>query len=330
MAGNAFTGGYMIRAVEDGMRLPAIDTVKSILDTISASPAELVALAKANICKDRRFASYDFNPLFMRPIVRPWGKVPDFDLEGMIAPLPELISYRACNGVYYSVFNAYKREFSNYFGYLFESYVGLVLSRFEDNCRPISEQVLLDGAPPGRPTPDWVLRSGDTAIVFECKATKMNRTAQQTGAPEAYADSAKQVIKGIGQCNGFISDCIDGTRSHAELAGCTHFIPVVVTWEEFPIINSGPIRQEHLSGQGEFDCLVLSVQRLEELQMRSRKGMELVEALNLIRQEGYYEGMRKIDEAFPAVFPDSFLWAYGEKLLSFIDPEPIRIYVGAD
>ena len=306
---NAFTGGYLVKAFEDGMKIPDTKAIRPVLDFIAGTPEEISFLANKHKCLDRRFAPYDFNPLLVRPIVRPWGVKRDFNEEGMIAPIPSLIEYRASAGVYYALFNRYKLAFSNYFGYLFESYVGEVLREFcEANL--LSESDFKADGHGDRPTVDWVLRLGEVAVIIECKATSFNRTAQTTGASEAIDYSLKQVKKGIEQCEAFIEDLRSGSRKHKSLDGCSKYIPVVITWERMPLVNSKPMLRDFLQSANSLGLVILSVQDLELLEMYDSKGINPVESIELIRSLGYYEGFEELHNRFPVVHEDSFLSSY--------------------
>ena len=142
--------------------------------------------------RDRLYRSYDFNPLVSFPLVRPWKASADMpsQIDRMVAPLPNLLLNKVATGVYNMMLDTYGMEFTQWFGYAFEEYVGEVLQASVDSALLFSEEDIRK-AGWSRKAADWVVLDGTTVILIECKATsitlrrrvwlvkKMSRTASR-------------------------------------------------------------------------------------------------------------------------------------------------------
>ena len=254
---------------------------------LSASPAEFRALHARTSQADPRFGMYEFNPLHVKPLIRPWGEEPFWSERGgrMIAPLPDLVASRVSLGIYHQMLTTYGTEFSQYFGHVFSEYcgyllrgagVGLLLS--EDDIRqryPSSK---------GRKAPDWAIVDGSTAVLVECKATRFTRAAIATGAAQAVNDSLKQVLKGLKQLYLFREACKAGASGLEALHHCTEFLPVVLTLEPLYGVNSTFFRDDinallQADGVTGLPWQVVSMEELEFVERHVRGGVPWTEAL---------------------------------------------------
>ena len=146
---------------------------------------------------------YDFNPLLSYPIIKPCQNQQSSTLDQIFfhAPIPELVASRISTGIFYQMYNAFATEsgnkFSEYFGHVFEKYVGLVLSNCIKSEQLVSESDLRKFYPANKgKAPDWIVIDGSTAILLECKATRFSRAAQAIASEEAINSSLAQVKKG--------------------------------------------------------------------------------------------------------------------------------------
>jgi hypothetical protein len=123
------TRSYFEKARTQGFNLPDDAGISLLLNCIAADPDRFRQTYEKMKQEDRRFRMYDFNPILTFPILRPWHhhSTKTMQRDRMIAPLPDLIAYRASTGIFYEMFNRYRTEFSEYFGHLFEAYTGRVL-----------------------------------------------------------------------------------------------------------------------------------------------------------------------------------------------------------
>lgn len=316
----SFARDYFDTARRLGVRLPDDGVVSSVLDGLAADPGMLKNLDNQYRQPDRRFAAYDYNPLFPYPIVRPWRqkkRVPVAE-DRMTAPLPFLISWRISTGIYYQMRQEHP-EFASYFGHLFESYAGKVLAHSVPGKPLLSEQDIRTAYPPrmGK-VPDWVVVDGKTAILVECKATRLNRLALATGSEEAIASSLGQVRGGLYQLHEFIQACKAGRVSHPALAGCTDFCPVVLTYEPIYLANSIVFRDSLVGMLDEtarnLPWLILSLDELEKLQPHIAAGVEITSLFSNLRSQMFSKVLQAAHEQTGKNYKDSFLYQKDQEI----------------
>jgi hypothetical protein len=325
-----FDSGYLRKARRDGVQLPPDEVVLAVLRQISASPREFRREYNRRRNLDPRFVIYSFNPIHLTPLIRPWGDLPLTSQRGsrMISPLPELITSRVYPGIYYQLFNEYGTEFSGYFGYLFESYIGRVLGECLSPPNVISEQAIRASYPAlkGQQVPDWVAVEGEEALLFECKATRFTRSALETGNLQAVNHSLRQILKGLKQLHRFTERCRAKAFGLETFHNCTEFRPIIVTPEILPGINTDFFRnhintllaKEGISG---FEWEILAVDELEALQPHVRAGIRLGEAIAVLKREGFVNGLKLLKARTGRGNNDSFLESYYEALLDSFKTE---------
>lgn len=308
-----FDLGYFRKAREEGMSLPNDETVSAVLDRLAADPIKFRALDAKYKQDDRRFAAYDFNPLFPFPIIRPWqqSKRTGRAQDRMTAPLPELILWRISTGVYYQMREQYK-EFLSYFGHLFEAYVGEVLRHCVPKKSLLSEHEIraVYSTNKGK-VPDWVVIDGDTAILIECKATQLKRLALATGSEEAITSSVGQITSGLKQLQEFMLACQSGDVDLPALKKCCNYCPVVMTFEPLYLANSTVFR-ELLEGLVDKDVtglpwLILSLDELEQLQPHIAAGLAMGELFGKIREQLFPNVLEEAHRRTGCTYEDTFL-----------------------
>jgi len=280
------TSHRLEEARRKGLLLPPHRDVRSVLRLLSASPVEFREVYARFRESDRRFGMYDFNPLHVHPLIRPWGEEPFWSERGgrMIAPLPNLVSSRVSLGIYHQMLTTYGTRFTDYFGHVFAEYCGRVL-RGAVRGILLSEEEIRRTYPSSRgQVPDWVVIEGQTAVLLECKATRFTRAALTTAAVDAVEDSLKQVLKGLKQLHRFREACRAGASGLEALGGCTEYLPVLLTLEPLHGINSGFFRDEIdklLSAEGVVGLpwRIVSVEELELVERHIRGGIPLAEVL---------------------------------------------------
>jgi hypothetical protein len=216
-----FTGGWFQKAKTQGMNLDE-DVIIKALDQLAADQWQLRAVYDAYKQPDRRYGMHDFNPLFVYPIVRPWTKKKNanIDEDRMIAPLPGLILTRLSEGIYQQLFHSYRDDFAQYFGRIFEIYVGEVLDHSLCGAKRISEREIKQTYKNGK-VPDHVLVDSNTATLVECKATGYQRKALATADPTSLDQSVSRVIEGLIQLHEFKAACDRRAPGLEGLHGCS-------------------------------------------------------------------------------------------------------------
>jgi len=318
----AVTQDYFKKVRKQGINLPDDQTVKLILNQLAERKFELLELYKKRKNLDCRFRMYDFNPLLSYPIIRPCQdkQFSTSDKDFIHAPVPELIGSRISTGIYYQMYNEYSNKFSEYFGYVFENYVGLVLK----NCL-ISEQLLSESdirkfypTKKGK-VPDWVLIDGSIAILIECKATRFSRAAQAIASEEEINKSLAQVKKGLKQLHSFISACQAKVPELEQFHNCKIFKPVLVSLEPLYLINSTSFREyinNLLASEKitEFSWQILSINELEVLQPHIVAGFSLSKVLDDLLDKGFNDTLQELIVQTNRTFADSFLYQKQEEL----------------
>jgi len=322
---------YFKKTRKQGISIPNDQVVRDILNQLVADKFNLIELYEKRKNADRRFRMYDFNPLLSYPVIKPCQnkQFSTSDKDFMHAPVPELVGSRISTGIFYQMYNAHStksgNEFSDYFGYVFERYVGLVI----ENC--ITSEQLLSEADIRRfyPTnkgkvPDWILIDGSTLTLFECKATRFSRAAQAIASEEAVNSSLAQVKKGLKQLSSFMSACRSQVQELERFHGCTTLKPILVSLEPLHLINSTFFR-EHinslLAGEGVtgLDWQILSVDELEALQPHIAPGFKLAQVLNDLLTKTFNDVLQELSSQTQRTFAHSFLYQKQEELYQRLD-----------
>jgi hypothetical protein len=222
------------------------DTFICAFDQISADQTKFMSLYQKRKNQDQRFAMYDFNPLITYPVIKPCqGKnfLKD-DQQFFYAPIPGLIASRITSGIFYQMFNEYKTNFSDYFGLVFEKYVGLILQRSLFQGTLFSESEIREIYPSKEGmAPDWAFVCEETVILFECKIARFSREAQAIANVEAVNKSLLQIEKGLRQLASFISACRAKHPGLENFHHCNRFIPILISLEPLYLINTSLFRK---------------------------------------------------------------------------------------
>ena len=317
-----FTRSYFEKARSEDFNLPKGNLILPALNKLAADARKLKHLYLKYRSNDRRFAMYDFNPLFLFPIVRPWQQKKAFlmDLDRLVAPIPNLLLYRISTGVFYDLFNHFKTDFSNYFGHVFEAYIGRILRHSFRSTNLLPEDVIRKTYSPEKgKVPDWIIIDGATAILVECKATRFSRSALITGEESAVNDSLKQVIKGLRQLHWFRESCIAKRPGLEVLHPCTDFKPLFVSLEPLYLVNSTFFREcidAQLAREGivGLPWRILAVDQLEKLQPHLAAGIKLDKILEDLNRKQFDTILEEVHEKTGLTFKDSFLYSVSEEL----------------
>ena len=291
-------------------------SLRAVLNQLIADKSKLVELYEKQKNQDRRFRMYDFNPLLSYPIIRPSQNkqfsTPDKDF--IHAPVPELVASKMSSGIFYQMFNKYGTEFSEYFGFVFERYVGLVLEKGLLSQQLLSESDIRNFYPAEKgKAPDWIIVDGSTVLLFECKATRFSRAAQAIASEDSVNKSLAQVKKGLKQLASFISACQAKISELQKFHHCSTFKPILVSLEPLFLINSELFR-EHINtlltaeGVTELDWQILSINELEALQPHIAAGFNLAQVLDELRNKSFNDVIENLISQTNRSFADSFLY----------------------
>lgn len=318
----AFTRGYFEKARSQGIKVPHDTEILPIIEQLSTDPNKYIRTYRKYMENDRSFAMYDFNPLFLYPIVRPWrqNKFVSMDQDRMLAPIPNLIAERISIGIFYQMFNHYKTDFSKYFGHVFEAYVGCILKESNFSSALLSEEDIRRkyNDQKGK-VPDWAIIDGATTILIECKATRFSRAATTLGTEEAISDSLKQVIKGLEQLHDFKIACETKVKGLELFHSSNEFIPVLITLEPLHMINSILFKEfinQKLAKKGKtsFSWRILSIGELETLQAHLAVGVSFSEIVRKLDARTFYDILKEIISLTGKTYKDSFLYKTNQKM----------------
>ena len=229
-----FSGEYFARAKRMGMLLPDEETTLTALDQISADPIHMRDSHQQLRQRDRRFRMYDFNPILSYPLLRPFKSDRKSLTEGyrLIAPLPDLITYKITTGLYYELKRALKKRFTGWFGHLFEAYIGELLRQSIPSRTLWSETEIRRhySAAQGK-VPDWVFLDGSVCILIECKSTEFYRDIVAECDEEKIKDNLAQTRKGLCQLHAFMQAVLNKEPGLEAFHHCSRVLPVLVTFE---------------------------------------------------------------------------------------------------
>lgn len=320
------SSNYLKKISRQGIKLLNEQTVRAILSQIAADKFKLIELYEKRKNKDRRFKMYDFNPLLSYPIIKPCQakQFSTLDKDFIHAPVPELVASRISTGIFYQMYNAYttqsRTEFSEYFGFVFEKYVGLVLKNCLVSEQLLSESDIRNFYPSNKgKVPDWILIDGSTAVLFKCKATRFSRAAQAIASEDAVNSSLAQVKKGLKQLAQFMSACQAKVPELQQFHTCTKFKPILVSLEPLYLINSTFFR-EHIDnllaseGITGLNWQILSINELEALQPHLVAGFNLSQVLDDLLKKTFNDVLQDLSSQTNRTFAHSFLYQKQEEL----------------
>jgi hypothetical protein len=297
-------------------------SLRAVLNQLIADKSKFLEIYEKQKNQDRRFRMYDFNPLLSYPIIRPCQNkqfsTPDKDF--IHAPVPELVASRMSSGIFYQMFNTYNTDFSEYFGFVFERYVGLVLEKCLLSQQLLSESDIRNFYPAKKgKAPDWIIVDGSTVLLFECKATRFSRAAKAIASEDSVNKSLAQVKKGLKQLASFISACQAKISELQKFHHCSTFKPIFVSLEPLFLINSELFREyinTLLTAEGVtgLDWQILSIDELEALQPHIAAGLNLAQVLDELRNKSFNDILENLRSQTNRSFADSFLYDKQEEL----------------
>lgn len=319
---SGLTREYFEKARSLGMTLPDDEGILNMLNCITADPNRFRQKYAEMKQKDRLFCMYDFNPLLTYPILRPWAHHNAKSMldDRIVAPLPDLVAYRISTGIFYEMFNSYNEEFSRYFGFLFEAYVGRLLKAFVPAKNLYSEDMIREKNPSySGKVPDWIVLEGSTAILIECKATRFSLPALSTGAEESVNKSLAQVLKGLKQLHEFRTAIIEKNHSLMSFTSCSKIKPVLVTLEPLYLINTVLFR-EHIDALIEKEAVtdlpwrILSVKEIESFEPHLKSGIQLSDILSALNDKPFNQVLDDCIAKTGLSYKDSLLYGYDQEM----------------
>jgi len=208
--------------------------------------------------------TYRFNPLFDRPIILRKDR-------RICIPVPMLVFNAITKGLYYELLDIFHVEgekgnaFSEWFGYAFEYYGGLLLKKTFGKLRVFQEPVYGKASKRG---PDWTVIQGNTAIVLEFRSGRLNKKTKVYGDYTDIVDQLRRnIIDPLVRLPGKIYDIQSGCTD-IPLKRDMEIYPCIVTYE--PLYPNEMIREvidKELAREGihNYDYELMSIEDLELL-----------------------------------------------------------------
>jgi len=235
---NGFTSGYFQKAREEGIKIPKEDIVLKVLEAISADPQKFRDSADKMRYPDRNLSNYDFNPLLIYPIIRPWSKSSSLR-DRMIAPVPHLILYRVNEGIFYDLLTQDETKFTDWFGIVFEEYIGLLLQASFPNAKIYSEEQIKEhNSKYQGDMVDWVVCLPSKVLLFECKISGLHKTTIESNCNDEVNSNLEPYIIGAEQLSQFKEAILSGKVSLPDLSSGVPIISSLITYRYFFFLNA--------------------------------------------------------------------------------------------
>jgi hypothetical protein len=226
---------------------------------------------KANKVLNPSLTKTRLNPLWIYPIIESDDKQPN---DAFIVPNALAYIKAAFGGLYWWFHRHFEKEgiqqeFRNYFGYLFQEYVGVILKGIYGDEK-VHPELVYDR---GKKFVDWWVERDSKIYLFEAKANQFALASRQTGAAELIVESEiRKVAEAIEQVYKRVQDI--SRYDELALFRSKQVIPFVV-FLDMPYI-SGPMYEDWIKkylekietektfkGLQDFPCFLLNIEELE-------------------------------------------------------------------
>jgi len=163
---------------------------------------------------------FTFNPLLSRPVV----KLPN----GLLCvPVPRLLIYRITRGIYYDLLDAHRQpqgnKFSDWFGYAFQQYIGILLREAFGNDKIYPEVAGVD----------WLVILGDAALALECRSGRLpKKIRSRTDRTEVLEMVRRNIVDPAEKLPGKIRNVDKGVPGIPTDKVKT-YLPAIITYQEW-------------------------------------------------------------------------------------------------
>jgi hypothetical protein len=136
------------------------------------------------------YVKTELNLLLQRPLViSPKSEI--------LCPIPQLIPFRVTDGILHDIANsmphANRTDFFRLFGRLFEEYVGILL-RQAFPAEDVFREPVYGSGPNRWAGPDWIVIEGDTALLFECRSSRLTLETRTYGDIESIRSDFRRIF----------------------------------------------------------------------------------------------------------------------------------------
>jgi hypothetical protein len=230
----------------------------------SATYEEFRTLSAHYRVDDETYIKTEMNVLLQRPLIAT-------DRRDLVAPVPNVVAKRVTEGLLHDVWDslgqADRMAYSRYFGLLFEEYVGILLRHAFGSNHVFHEPSYRRGKQ-AQEGPDWIVIDNRTALLFECRSSRLNLQTRIFGDIDAVRkDIERMFIKTIEAFPAKVNDLKDGITG-VDITGVESFRQIVVLYD--PIGFEGVYREiadRILNERGKplSDYVLLDIEALEAL-----------------------------------------------------------------
>lgn len=185
---------------------------------------------RSEINKEQRYDqgwAYSWNPLEAYPLIN----IGNYINQIIWCPLPELLSVRITEGLFYDLLKT-EQNFGNQYGKAFEKYVGKVLSDIFHN-----DKFIISGEQPyavkkqQKHGADWIVSDDTGNLFFECKTRRLTQEAKQAANGDLLKRSIENLADAVVQLYKNFSDVVSGIAGRAH-NGLPSYL-FIVTYEDW-------------------------------------------------------------------------------------------------
>jgi len=200
------------------------EACENFLSLASATPELYRKLSRVHQVDDPLYIKNEFNMLWQRPLIAIGNE--------LFAPVPFLVANRMTDGILYDLMDAKaekdRNPFSEYFGRLFEEYVGRLLKWTfgEENVHQEPKY-----GKPAKDGPDWIVIDGDTAILFECRSSRLKLKTRVFAQPGDVMDDIKRMfLETLEKYPGKVDDLKSGV-ARLDLSAVRRFESIILMYD---------------------------------------------------------------------------------------------------
>ena len=156
---------YLDKAVKQRITSCHQENIKRFLQDVSCDYTKFRNIANEDRYKvnDSSYILYEFNPLKKRPLIQ-------IRTDRWVAPNPALIIDRVTTGIFYDLLDVDHKDFTDYFGIVFQEYIGDLLKSVCLSENVLQEQEYGSKRAKKKGPADWTVIDEDFALLFECKS----------------------------------------------------------------------------------------------------------------------------------------------------------------
>jgi len=166
--------------------------IAKFVDMISLSPQDFQEKMKLQEYRVDPYETFNPSPLVNWPMIKLTG-------NRWVVPILPYLFRRGTEQIFYDVIQYKGREFSGFFGYVFEEYTSRILTVLPQSCAVIKEKPYSRNGK-SYSTCDWIVIRGGDAVLIECKTKRLGLktkfTADEQLLRKDITDIGKEDDKG--------------------------------------------------------------------------------------------------------------------------------------